>query len=76
MSKVVVRLHRGGHEVAGRVTGQPDGASAEPPSDGIGLGNTRERLRLLYGDQQRIELRQRPGGGTQTIVRIPRSQHA
>ena len=38
---------------------------------GIGLANTRERLRTLYGDAQRLEMRGSPDGGTQVVVELP-----
>lgn len=39
--------------------------------DGIGLGNTRARLKTLYGDAGVLEIRERDGGGVTTIVRLP-----
>ncbi len=48
----------------------PDGGTAEW-SEGVGLGNTRERLATLYGDRARLELLRTPEGGTAAIVRIP-----
>jgi LytS/YehU family sensor histidine kinase len=42
-----------------------------PSADaGIGLGNTRERLRQLYGNAQRFELRNE-NGGVLASLRIP-----
>lgn len=38
---------------------------------GIGLGNTRRRLEQLYGDDQRLEIRNRPGGGTVATLELP-----
>jgi two-component system LytT family sensor kinase len=38
---------------------------------GIGLSNTRSRLRHLYGDEQSLELIPRPGGGTEVRVTVP-----
>lgn len=46
-------------------------ASAE---GGIGLGNTRERLRALYGEDHKIVLRTRPGEGLEIQIRIPHRQ--
>ncbi len=42
--------------------------------NGIGLSNTRERLKQLYGDRQSFELRSRPSRGTEAIVRVPFSE--
>jgi two-component system, LytTR family, sensor kinase len=43
------------------------GALAERSRDGIGLTNTRARLRQLYGDAQSFDLRQTDGGVLATI---------
>lgn len=40
--------------------------------DGIGLGNTRARLKTLYGEAGVLEVRKREGGGVATIVRMPK----
>ena len=42
-----------------------------PLHEGVGLGNTRTRLRHLYGDGQRLEVGGGPGGGTVVTVRLP-----
>jgi sensor histidine kinase YesM len=47
--------------------GLPPGGATE----GIGLGNTRARLRMLFGNDARLELRPRPDGGTRAEVRLP-----
>jgi LytS/YehU family sensor histidine kinase len=44
---------------------------AVPEREGIGLTNTRSRLQHLYGDRQVLELRPRPEGGLEVIVRVP-----
>jgi two-component system, LytTR family, sensor kinase len=36
-----------------------------------GVGNTRERLRALYGDAQAVTLTSLPSGGTMSEVRLP-----
>jgi sensor histidine kinase YesM len=38
---------------------------------GIGLSNTRERLRQLYGDRQQLRLESIPEGGVDVQVVIP-----
>ncbi len=38
---------------------------------GVGLRNTRERLHLLYGDESRLDMRNRETGGAQVKLRIP-----
>ena len=37
----------------------------------VGLGNTRARLRQLYGDRYSLELRESPGGGVTAAIAIP-----
>ena len=52
----------------------PPGARApgvRPAPGGVGLANTRARLRHLYGDAQRLSLTRTPGGGTVAEVVIP-----
>jgi two-component system, LytTR family, sensor kinase len=76
--EVVARRHSGPGSAAGvdtveievRDTGRglPGGA---PPSEGVGLRNTRDRLRQLYGDAYRFTVRDRPGGGTVAAVSVP-----
>ena len=39
--------------------------------DGVGLRNTRERLRQLYGDRQRLIIGNAPGGGCVVHVELP-----
>lgn len=41
------------------------------PRAGVGLSNTRARLRQLYGDRQSLELRRRPGEGAEAVIRVP-----
>ena len=49
-----------------------DGAGLEAGSgEGVGLTNTRERLRTLYGDGAVLILRDAPDGGTIAMVRLP-----
>jgi two-component system LytT family sensor kinase len=38
---------------------------------GIGLANTRQRLRAHYGDAQRLELVAPPGGGVRVLLELP-----
>ncbi len=39
---------------------------------GVGLSNTAERLRHLYGAGHRLELGEAPGGGVRVVIEIPR----
>ena len=42
----------------------------------IGLANTRNRLRRLYGDRGRLELVSGTPGGTRASIEIPYRRHA
>jgi LytS/YehU family sensor histidine kinase len=46
-------------------------ASPGPVRMGLGLGNTRRRLEQLYGDGQRLEIRNRPEGGAVAVLELP-----
>ncbi|HEX4383713.1 MAG TPA: histidine kinase [Myxococcales bacterium] len=50
-----------------------DGGSGPTPGsrDGIGLSNTRARLRHLYGADGRFQLLSRQGGGAVAVVELP-----
>jgi two-component system LytT family sensor kinase len=39
--------------------------------EGIGLSNVRERLRVLYGTDFRLEIESRPGEGTVIRIEVP-----
>jgi signal transduction histidine kinase len=45
--------------------------SREPINEGVGLSNTRTRLRTLYGEAHSFELRQSPEGGLLVRLTIP-----
>jgi signal transduction histidine kinase len=48
---------------------------ADTAGTGTGLANIRERLRLLYGEQARLEMSMPEGGGTQASIRLPYRAH-
>jgi LytS/YehU family sensor histidine kinase len=48
-----------------------DGGSAASAGSGVGLRNTRERLRRLYGDGYRLELRPGKDAGTEAVLEVP-----
>jgi signal transduction histidine kinase len=55
-----------------RLSVRDDGVGVtHPPREGIGLRNTRERLRQLYGDRQSFTLLNQPQGGVLCMVNLP-----
>jgi LytS/YehU family sensor histidine kinase len=48
-----------------------DGREAYGIVNRVGLGNTAERLRTLYGARHRFELRWPPGGGCEVLLEFP-----
>src|SRR6266852_1352298 len=46
-------------------------AQNDKPSKGIGLTNTAERLRTLYGDNQHFSLRSPDAGGYEVTIELP-----
>ena len=55
-----------------------DGLGLPPrgPTEGIGLGNTRTRLRMLFGTSATLDLTRMPAGGTRVELRFPFVEHA
>jgi two-component system, LytTR family, sensor kinase len=53
------------------VTDNGSGRMDAAKGHGIGLANTRERLRHLYGDAQRLELQPATGGGVRATIELP-----
>jgi LytS/YehU family sensor histidine kinase len=71
---VTVTARRDGNQLELRVVDNGDGladAAGAPPSEGIGLANTRTRLAYLYEDEHSLELRNGSRGGLEVRVRIP-----
>jgi signal transduction histidine kinase len=54
-----------------RVRDDGEGPAESQPRDGIGLSNTRRRLRQLYGDNQSLELLPAVGNGVVVVLRLP-----
>jgi len=74
----VVRVRASCEEDRLRLCVADDGVGAtlapqpEPPArEGIGLGNTRERLRYLYGELQRMTVTTAPGQGFTVEIELP-----
>jgi sensor histidine kinase YesM len=51
--------------------GIPPERLVEVYGGGIGISNVHERLRLLYGDQFKMDIRSQAGEGTQIRLEIP-----
>jgi len=68
---ISARRHDGRLEL--RVTDNGTGlvGGAAQPKEGIGLSNTRSRLRHLYGENFRFELNEGSGGGLEAFIEIP-----
>jgi two-component system LytT family sensor kinase len=68
-----IRIHARAVDGALLLEIQDDGRGVRKAEfrEGVGLGNTRERLRGLYGSEHRFEIDEPSGGGTVVRVRIP-----
>jgi two-component system, LytTR family, sensor kinase len=53
-----------------------DGYGIDPAmsKEGVGLGNTRERLTTLYGIEASVTLKAGQGGGSEVVVQLPYKQ--
>jgi two-component system LytT family sensor kinase len=58
-------------EVEDNGLGIPEDRLGTVYAEGIGISNVHERLRLLYGDQFRMDIRSQAGSGTQIHIEIP-----
>ena len=72
--QVYVRAARDGEEL--RLEVRDDGVGAETRGgalsrEGVGLANTRERLRRLHGEHQRFAYETRPGAGFAVRIALP-----
>jgi two-component system, LytTR family, sensor kinase len=69
---IEVRAERDGESLVIRVLDDGPGlASGLVASTGIGLANTRERLRHLHGAAASLEVCNRATGGAESVVRLP-----
>lgn len=67
---VDIKAHRQGDTLLLRVV--DDGRGLPPATtERVGLANTRARLRLLYGDRQRLEVRNSEVGGVVAEIELP-----
>jgi two-component sensor histidine kinase len=75
--RVTVTAQRDGNRL--RLAVADDGAGLTTSAtmrEGIGLGNTRERLRATYGPDHRFSLESRPDGGAIARMDVPYRSHA
>lgn len=72
-SRLEIAARREGDELVLTVTddGPGPGGTAAEWTEGVGLGNTRERLTALYGERARLTLEPTPEGGARATVRLP-----
>jgi two-component system, LytTR family, sensor kinase len=76
---VARRAEAGRVEISARIVGatlelavRDDGVGmAATQREGVGLSNTRERLRTLYGERASVTITAPPGGGTLVTLRLP-----
>jgi LytS/YehU family sensor histidine kinase len=73
---VRISARRHGDDLRLRVDDDGLGLPRGGPLEGIGLGNTRARLCMLFGTSARLDLMHRPEGGTRVEVRFPFAEYA
>lgn len=68
-----IAFGRSGDRLAVRVEddGPGLGDEGEVPRGGVGIANTRDRLRILYGTEASLSVEDRAGGGVVSLVTIP-----
>jgi signal transduction histidine kinase len=72
VGSIEVRAQLDGDRVVLSVTDNGPGITqADGETEGVGLANTRERLRTMYGDSAALTLEPRSGGGTVATIRLP-----
>jgi LytS/YehU family sensor histidine kinase len=72
--RVDVRIRADGNRL--RCTVEDDGAGVRRDfAPGVGLGNVRSRLDLLYGSEGRLDIAPRDGGGTRVAIDLPLLAH-
>jgi LytS/YehU family sensor histidine kinase len=66
-----IAIERAGEMLRLEVTDNGRGSGSAPVNEGVGLRNTRLRLKELYGEQGILELRSSPGKGFSVEILIP-----
>ena len=67
------KLHSGHLQIIiqNSATSRAQAEHADKTAHGIGLTNTEERLKTLYGKDYKFELQYQPAGGCQVVVELP-----
>lgn len=73
--RIEVSARREGERLRLEVRDNGPGLGGEPLREGVGLGNTRERLARLYGREQSFTIENAPEGGAVVTIIIPRTSH-
>jgi LytS/YehU family sensor histidine kinase len=70
---IKINVHREGSQLVIRVADNGPGISTDAPATetGVGLRNTKARLKQLYGDDQSFTLMNSPSGGAIAEIRLP-----
>ncbi|HEX7528580.1 MAG TPA: ATP-binding protein, partial [Thermoanaerobaculia bacterium] len=70
---IEIAAAREGDALTIRVRDNGDGLEENslPTKSGVGLANTRSRLRQLYGDRSRLTLTNTAGGGLEAVLEMP-----
>lgn len=72
--QIWIATRRDGNDLHLRVTDNGPGLTTAPgvtPGTGLGIRATRERLRTLFGNDQRLVIQSAPNGGVEVSVKIP-----
>jgi two-component system, LytTR family, sensor kinase len=70
--RIRVAVNRRGDQLEIEVADNGPGLLGPPGRPGgVGLSNTMSRLQKLYGDRQRVDLGNSPGGGARIRIRLP-----
>jgi two-component system LytT family sensor kinase len=70
-----ISTQRDGEQLQLRVDDDGLGLPPQGALEGIGMGNTRSRLRMLFGDSAKLELTSLTNGGTRAEVCLPFIRH-
>jgi LytS/YehU family sensor histidine kinase len=68
---VSIVLRADGDTLRCEITDDGRGIPREGIREGVGIANTRARLKQLYGERHEFELRGEPAGGTRVSLVIP-----